>query len=643
MSFSRIVLASLAFTALSLSAAERMHTKKLAGPASDFQSGFMAPIDPSEAAIHSKSAMLPIHLQAKQRGGSSWIGTLPVDNGEQFSMVLFSGGESWRISMRAPGSRKFVPATELLSEYKQTTYGIEENEVPGEFYTFEGLAEGSWTLKVEADASLRGEGYLLVGSTGPYRLRSYKTTTDTLVGNSIGFVAEGYDAAAESAQPELIKRAHMLVTDPYGQQRRFALFDDGAHNDGAAGDGIFGGDFQPTEVGSYQVQVVANGRTPEGLPFVRTAEHLLEVKAPEVILHDMPAKSAVVDQKRMLIGLEVDTFDGGLDKFRTFAEVWGKDANGNDLAVGWIGGMVYVEDGLLPLTLDARWIALAGAVGPFELRNVRIEDPDHFVPMARAKSLPVLVEELPKAAYDHVKAIDDEMLMGPRPEMSGANKAGHTLMLVHGYCSGDVWGGNMGNFTNATKFQDYNQNRSHDAFAQRIKTAGSGFDGFGIVAHSQGGCAALHLYTYYYSGLDYTTSGSRLIQSVGTPYQGTSLAGNLALLGQIFGAGCGTNYDLTYDGASAWLSGIPTWARDDVYFSTTSFKDVWYAYDYCHIATDPFLSDPDDGTTEKSKGQLSGGVNMGHKTGWCHTGSMRDPAQCTDSSRNTNMSSNAKR
>ncbi len=643
MSFSRLCLASLALVALSLSAAERLPTKKLAGPASDFLTGFMAPIDPSEAAIHSKSAMLPIQLQTTKSGVWSWSGLLPIDSGEQFSMIVFSGGDTWRLSLRAPGSRTFVPATQLLSEFKQTTYGIEENDFPGDFYSFEHMAEGAWTLKVEADNPTRNDGFLLVGSTGPYRLRSYKTTTDTLVGNDIGFVAAGYDAAAASPRLDLVQRAHMLVTDPFGNQHRLAMYDDGAHNDDLAGDGIYGGELQPTEVGSYQIQIVASGRTPEGHPFLRTSEHLLEVKAPEIILYDMAAKSSVIDEKRMQIGLEVETFEGGLDKFRTFAEVWGKDLDGNDLAVGWIGGMVYAENGLLPLTLDARWIALSGAVGPFELRNVRIEDPDHFVPMARAKALPIEVASLPKAAYETVKTIDDEMLMGPRPELDGANKAGHTLMVVHGYCSGDVWGGNMGNFSSATKFQDFNQNRSHDAFAQRIKSAGAGFDGFGIVAHSQGGCAALHLWTYYYSGLDYTTSGSRLIQSVGTPYQGTSLAGNLAILGQIFGAGCGTNYDLTYDGASAWLSGIPTSARDDVYFSTTSFKDVWYAYDYCHIATDPFLSDPDDGTTEKSKGQLSGGNNMGHKTGWCHTNSMRDPGQCTDSSRNTNMSSNAKR
>ena len=56
-----------------------------------------------------------------------------------------------------------------------------------------------------------------------------------------------------------------------------------------------------------------------------------------------------------------------------------------------------------------------------------------------------------------------------------------------------------------------------------------------------------------------------------------------------------------------------------------------------NIATDLFLSDPDDGVVERSYAQLPGANNRGHKTGWCHTSGMRDPAQTSDSSRNSDM------
>ena len=129
----------------------------------------------------------------------------------------------------------------------------------------------------------------------------------------------------------------------------------------------------------------------------------------------------------------------------------------------------------------------------------------------------------------------------------------------------------------------------------------------------------------------------RLIQSVGTPYQGTLLAGTIASLGAVFGVQCGFNEDLTYDGASSWLSGIPNWARAEVNYYTTSFEDKWWRFDHCNVASDLVLSDPEDGVTEKAKGQLPGGVNRGHKTGWCHTADMRDPSQTSDNSRNVEM------
>jgi hypothetical protein len=100
---------------------------------------------------------------------------------------------------------------------------------------------------------------------------------------------------------------------------------------------------------------------------------------------------------------------------------------------------------------------------------------------------------------------------------------------------------------------------------------------------------------------------------------------------------------MTTSGAASWLAGIPTWARSRISYSTTSFATKWWRYDYCSLGTDIFLSDPEDGVIEKSRGQLSGATNRGHKTGWCHTSGMRDPGQTGDSSRNSTMSVYAKR
>lgn len=286
-------------------------------------------------------------------------------------------------------------------------------------------------------------------------------------------------------------------------------------------------------------------------------------------------------------------------------------------------------------------ISLSKAAGSFELRNLRIEDADHFITLAGASRLALqMLEKFTAPATP--RSVDEAMTMGPRPAATRVSEGvGKRLLLVHGYCSGGVWP--AARFGTASTFYDVNQNRSHDQFARLIQNFGNTWNSYGAVAHSQGGAASLHLYTYYWSGLDNAT-GARLIQLVGTPYKGTNLAGILATLGSWFGVGCGTNDNLSYNGASAWLAGIPSSRRAKVNYYTTAFRTAnWWTYDYCQIATDLVLSDPEDGTTEQANGQLAGGVNSGHAAGQCHTAGMRDPAQYQDSSRNSTMNANAAR
>jgi pimeloyl-ACP methyl ester carboxylesterase len=205
-------------------------------------------------------------------------------------------------------------------------------------------------------------------------------------------------------------------------------------------------------------------------------------------------------------------------------------------------------------------------------------------------------------------------------------------MLVHGYCSGgSIWP--AADFTQPKlEFLDPNQNRTHDQFAQLIdqRAKNAGLGSFGVVGHSQGGPAALHLLTYYSSGLD-ESLGARRIQSVASPYQGTPLAS----LGSF---ACGVNNDMTPSGAATWLAGIPSWARSQVFYWTVSNSGS-----ACNFFTGLLLTDPEDGTVEQFRGQLPGANNMGHVVGWCHTTGMSNPACYTDHARNQAMNAAAAR
>ncbi|MCA9001501.1 MAG: conditioned medium factor, partial [Planctomycetes bacterium] len=288
------------------------------------------------------------------------------------------------------------------------------------------------------------------------------------------------------------------------------------------------------------------------------------------------------------------------------------------------------------LGLDPGWLRTGDFHGPFELRHVRVQDTDSWTVLAQghfALDLPTAPRST-GAAPSIAGLTARQITLGPTtstpvglPQDMGTQPL-FGLMLVHGWCSsGGVWPTSQ--FTHPLLvFHDPDANRSHDEFAQRLATLGAQNRSFGVIGHSQGGPAAVHLRTYYVSGLDRATGG-RPIQSLASPYQGTPLAG----LGFFL---CGNNTDLGTSGSAAWLANIPSWVRDEVYYYTTSNSGS-----ACNFATNLFLSNPEDGTVEQFRGQLPGAHNMGHVTGWCHTTGMSNPAGYTDAARNAIMNQNA--
>ena len=614
--------------------------KQLAGPPEEM-AAMRAPL-PTDAMIHSRSALLPVQFTADGSGGHVWKSALPVENGALRLLVFAPAQSDWQVEMEGASGRG-IEAAALATRVIDTDFGIGEARVPTVRYDFDNLQGERWNLQLRSARG--GEGYVLVEGDAGTELASYPTHARQLVGERLGVsamltmsddadVRVGHKAGG-------ISQATIRVVAPDGSVSRHPMFDDGLHDDGRAGDGLFAGDFPASMTGNHLAQVEVRGSNRNGKAFVRTAEHLIPVVERSLDFSAGHASAVAGAPNRLAIRVPVMARSAG-QHYRAVGEVWGSDASGKPVAVAWLGGMVMPRDGQIELGFDERWIALSGAKAPFELRDLRIEDPDHFVTVASARrialSMPVLRTNTVPAAI----RIDETMTMGPRPAAGNATEGvGKRLLLVHGYCSNSVWP--AAQFSTASTFLDTKQNRSHDQFAQRIRTFGSTWNSFGTVAHSQGGAASLHLYAFYWSGLDNAT-GNRLIQSVGTPYKGTNLSGILATLGNWFGIACGSNSNLTYSGATAWLAGVPNSARAKVNYYTTSFKLTnWYTNDYCQFATDLVLSDPEDGTTEQVNGQLAGGVNRGHVTGQCHTSGMRDPAQYLNASRNATMNSNAAR
>ncbi len=664
--------------------------KQIAAPPEEILAGHLQFPNPKQNGIYSHSAMIPIYFTPATKGLWTCNTSVPVEDGDSFALAFYAPNfKAWNVQITPEGKSTFNPYQNPPSNMKheETSLSVGETCFPTEVFLFEKPSSENWFVQITTQQTplhrgSKPEGYLVFTSKNPYRLYTHLAHYQLTQENSIAFVGYIYDLqntpefcreTPPTPIPGLIEQAEVHLHYPQGNVQIFPMSDDGAHHDEKSGDGIYGVNFKPLDPGTYLAQIFVYGTTIEGKPFVRTTQHLFPVLAQDLKIIRKATSSLQIDQ-RIQIDLHIDLKSEKLAICKTFAEVWGTSKDGRSIPIVWIGGITVPEKNdkktTLPLFLDSRWITRAKAIAPFELRNIRVQNIENHFPIDQ---MPLISLTLPTIAeITTIPEITDDMLMGPIPEnnsggnnsnpnpnpnpnpippdpqqpynpmaTSSSSTSGGKLMLIHGYCSGGVWP--TSHFTNYIVFQDFNKSRSHDNFAKLIRDYSPSTSAFGALAHSQGGPATLHLYTYYWSGLDNVTTGSRLIQSTGSPYHGTALAGNLAALGNVFGAGCGTNTDLTYDGSEAWLSGIPTWSRSKVYYWTTAEKDKPWSWDYCQIATDMFLSDPEDGVTEKWSGQLSGANNMGHLEGWCHTANMGDPAQTGDPVKNAERNSTAKR
>lgn len=598
--------------------------KQVVAPASDIESGLLKLPDPIELGVRSRTALLEIDpARADENGVIRFDLPMMIAQGRGRVVFLPQEPDEWVgvvTSIDADARRSLTIRTDEQTELA----GVSRTKQPlpwgdaARLFDAITLPQRQGAMQIEIQLKKPIGGYALIDQSTDRELYSYVAQRRTLVGRPITLVNSLSDGSR-------IVTLRAVVRSP-----------DGSRETIEANVGADRFSFTPKQPGKYSVQVIAEYADKNNMPVLLTTQHVIEVESPTTPLGGVRATVAG-DQIEL-------AFDDALANERTIvaAEVWGRNEEGM-VPVCWLSR---VCDAQRSLMLDPQLVLDAG-VDPatIELRQVRVHDVDSLVPTQIVERVagqvePRMIEQALQSGTRHapMRVLFNEATNTPRGTLPG----GHRLLLVHGYCSG----GNP--FTashysgDIAQFSDPNVSRSHDAFALEILNQTAPMKSFGVAAHSQGAMAALHLYTFYFSGLDWAR-GDRLIQSVGAPYQGTALAGNAAVLGDIFGFGCGENTDMSYTGSANWLSLIPTSSRQQVWYYTTSFEDRPFAFDYCNIITDLLLSDPDDGVIERDRGQLPGATNMGHVEGWCHTTGMRDPAQCTDASRNATINARAKR
>ncbi|KAI6651736.1 hypothetical protein LOD99_4984 [Oopsacas minuta] len=410
------------------------------------------------------------------------------------------------------------------------------------------------------------------------------------------------------------------------------------------------GVFMPPIGGVYKVFVNVSGQTQSGIQFARTQWHLVGVSYNTLVFNNYAIFT--LSEGYFKIELYIDWKEGMDLTYRVFSEIWGI-VDGELVPICWIIHLTDVERNstgsyLLPIYIEPNWITrYAMPPNIIFLKNVTIEDLNLFTTVLEIQSfqvnlgepnLQLIQESVMSGNFSNCKRNQQQILAKQRLKSYSQNQQPN-LLLVHGYCAKEN-PFTVGNFTDYIAFKDWGQSLSNDQFARHLIdfTEDNNLSAFSIVAHSQGGLASVHLYSYYYSGLDsYTVSGNgtdRKIQTVGAPYQGTPLAGLLADIGHFFGIMCGSNLELTYEGAQAWLSKVPLYVQDEVHFYRTFYGK---RKKYCNFGTNVVLKGPNDGLVEVGKARLPFGRGEGISPGECHSVNMQWPSQCHNTKRNAEM------
>ena len=372
-------------------------------------------------------------------------------------------------------------------------------------------------------------------------ITAYTDNTDPLVGKDMDMNMMVPDPERKATDgrsiplPNMLRNATMTVTYPDGKEEVHVMYKEKTP-------GMMGGKFRPPIAGNYTVKLEVTGVDSEsGYEFARSLTSTLSVAAPSLNVTGSISSDLyhhpVTGSEIILIQVEVKWDPQSRDTYRGYAEVYGTGNGGVSVPVAWVGGLMQVKQAssssyILQFELDSKWLILANATFPLTLRNLTFEEIDGFIEVVKVQQLlkvstrsPTISQWRPMMKASDVD-ITYEMRNGYSPyrgknydsDSTTANSAG-AIVLVHGYCA-DHPPFPSAHFTNPIVFSDLRRSRTIDEFARLIIsfTANRGLQRFSIVAHSQGGMAAVHMLTFFITPLDGMVSLVRIAicLSVGT-------------------------------------------------------------------------------------------------------------------------------
>lgn len=642
-----------------------VRVKHLSGPPSEFALHRV----PDSSKVETIAQSSSVNLWFKPNGNLLSTTTFPQDGVDEFVLSFASPvSNTTRVELLREGNP--VPPNQLKVVQGKYEVGDGADEVlsittylvtgckRATYYTFNVYKDEEKFSESRFEKLLkdpRPDGVLSFVNNDGIKIHTHMQSYLLKVGSKVGLNSFIHDDNNLLTMESIhIDHANMEVIFPDGTVEDFQMKDDGLSGDLKSNDGVFGAYFQAKAPGNYIMAASVDGTfSNEKVPFQRSTQHIIAVSSATLEVKGT-ASMKQIDSHR--VGINVDLVNTkNQPKIRAYAEVLGKNNKGEYVPACWVGGVVSINNDAIELVMDLNWLSMNGLTGPIQIENVIINDMETNFVVANYPSIINVdnSDSLIKFEFKSENVITEQMRFGVNPHPKKVKSAKRDsnednnipdLLLLPGYCT-DVnpFENSKSSFSKGF-FPVKKGNFANDQYALHMieEAEKASMDSFSIIGHSQGGLVATHVLNFYWSGVANATDG-RLVQSVASPYQGNTAAGSTANLGNIFGIGCGSNTDLSRDGAVNWLQGISSETRKHVHFYTATYEQGRFFGDWCSLPMNLVLQWPNDGVTELVYAPLPGAVNMGNKEKWCHSTEMTHPPVCDDQERNVEMNKVAAR
>ena len=192
-------------------------------------------------------------------------------------------------------------------------------------YTVDNPMPGEWKMRITGtDIPPEGEPYsIVVTGTSDFVTNLLAFESAYAIGDTVRIGIRISEKTGDTAHPIIGATTSATIVRPDGRIETFNLFDDGAHNDNAAKDGIYAADYTNVDVlGTYLIRVsVQNG-------FSREIQHQIIVGAIDNVFVDgstlIPAAGETLKKAPSLISAVISGPAGRIDSESIVLKIDGK-------------------------------------------------------------------------------------------------------------------------------------------------------------------------------------------------------------------------------------------------------------------------------------------------------------------------------